>query len=146
MSETIQAERGKSGALSTMRLPELQALAAEIGLPGAAGMRKPELVAAIRERRGGAPAGGRSRGAAESAPPEQDKARENGNGAGQDRAAASEQGRAASARSNGRRAARVRPRACATRPSASSSRTGPATAATAARVIGPPAPPTPPVR
>ena len=53
MSETIQAERGRSGALSSMRLPELQALAAEIGLPGAAGMRKPELVAAIREHRGG---------------------------------------------------------------------------------------------
>jgi transcription termination factor Rho len=53
VSETIQAERGRSGALSTMRLPELQALAAEIGLPGAAGMRKPELVAAIREHRGG---------------------------------------------------------------------------------------------
>ncbi|MDO8108282.1 transcription termination factor Rho [Isoptericola sp. b441] len=46
-----------------MRLPELQALAAEIGLPGAAGMRKPELVAAIREHRGDKPSG-RSRKAA----------------------------------------------------------------------------------
>jgi transcription termination factor Rho len=101
VSETIQAARSKTGALSTMRLPELQALAAEIGLPGAAGMRKPELVAAIRERRGGAPSRGRSRGASESAPQEQDKARENGNGGGQDRADASD-GHAASPRSNGR--------------------------------------------
>lgn len=65
MSETT-TERGRTGALSTLRLPELQALAAEIGLAGASGMRKPELVAAIRERRG-ADGGAKDGGAASNA-------------------------------------------------------------------------------
>ncbi|WP_372594740.1 Rho termination factor N-terminal domain-containing protein, partial [Actinotalea sp.] len=59
MSETIEAttERSRGAALSTLRLPELQVLAAELGLSGASGMRKGELVTAIRERRaGGQPA------------------------------------------------------------------------------------------
>ncbi len=46
------ASGNRSGALSTMVLPELRALAKEIGVEGASGMRKGELVAAIRERRG----------------------------------------------------------------------------------------------
>jgi transcription termination factor Rho len=54
VSDTIEAAPGRSGALSTLRLGELQAIAAEIGLPGASGMRKGDLVAAIREARGGA--------------------------------------------------------------------------------------------
>ena len=41
-----------SGSLSTMVLPELRALANEVGVKGASGMRKSELIAAIRERRG----------------------------------------------------------------------------------------------
>ncbi|MCH8612343.1 transcription termination factor Rho [Arsenicicoccus dermatophilus] len=45
-----------------MRLPELQAVAAEMGISGTAKMRKSDLVAAIRERRGG------GRAAAEAAP------------------------------------------------------------------------------
>ncbi|MCB1292940.1 MAG: Rho termination factor N-terminal domain-containing protein, partial [Mycobacterium sp.] len=40
------------GSLSSMVLPELRAVAKEIGVEGASGMRKSELIAAIRERRG----------------------------------------------------------------------------------------------
>ncbi|KUI40486.1 transcription termination factor Rho [Mycobacterium sp. IS-1590] len=46
------ASGNRGGSLSTMVLPELRALAKEIGVEGASGMRKSELVAAIRERRG----------------------------------------------------------------------------------------------
>ncbi|BBY82593.1 transcription termination factor Rho [Mycolicibacterium pulveris] len=61
------ASGNRSGSLSSMVLPELRALAKEIGIDGASGMRKSELVAAIRDRRGqangrvggdAAPAGG----------------------------------------------------------------------------------------
>jgi transcription termination factor Rho len=41
-----------SGSLSTMVLPELRALANQAGVKGASGMRKSELISAIRERRG----------------------------------------------------------------------------------------------
>jgi transcription termination factor Rho len=40
------------GGLGAMVLPELRALANEVGVKGASGMRKNELIAAIRERRG----------------------------------------------------------------------------------------------
>ena len=40
------------GGLGAMVLPELRALANELGVKGASGMRKNELIAAIRERRG----------------------------------------------------------------------------------------------
>ena len=40
------------GSLSTMVLPELRALANSVGVKGASGMRKRELIAAIRESRG----------------------------------------------------------------------------------------------
>ncbi|HJT93441.1 MAG TPA: transcription termination factor Rho [Mycobacterium sp.] len=46
------ASGGRSASLSTLVLPELRALAREIGVEGASGMRKSDLVAAIRERRG----------------------------------------------------------------------------------------------
>ncbi|KUI13982.1 transcription termination factor Rho [Mycobacterium sp. GA-1285] len=49
-AEVASGNRG--GSLSTMVLPELRALAKEMGVEGASGMRKSELVAAIRERRG----------------------------------------------------------------------------------------------
>jgi transcription termination factor Rho len=52
----VRAARGPTaqgdGALATMVLPELRALANEIGVKGTSGMRKNELIAAIRERRG----------------------------------------------------------------------------------------------
>ncbi|HEX9832951.1 MAG TPA: transcription termination factor Rho [Mycobacterium sp.] len=46
------ASGDRAGALSTMVLPELRALAKQIGVDGASGMRKGELVAAIRQHRG----------------------------------------------------------------------------------------------
>ncbi|OBH43888.1 transcription termination factor Rho [Mycobacterium mantenii] len=49
------------GALSTMVLPELRALANQVGVKGTSGMRKNELIAAIKEVRGqanGSPANG----------------------------------------------------------------------------------------
>ncbi|MCU1432890.1 MAG: transcription termination factor Rho, partial [Actinotalea sp.] len=73
MSDTIEAvpatavtagtdSTSRSGALSTLRLPELQALAAELGVPKTSAMRKSDLLSAIREHRSGpsasaAPAG-----------------------------------------------------------------------------------------
>jgi transcription termination factor Rho len=56
---TDVASGGRSAALSTLVLPELRALAKEIGVEGASGMRKSDLVAAIKERRG--EANGRAR-------------------------------------------------------------------------------------
>jgi transcription termination factor Rho len=44
-----RSERG--GSLTGMVLPDLRALANEVGVKGASGMRKSELIAAIRERR-----------------------------------------------------------------------------------------------
>ena len=58
MTDTIDAASpaggavGRAVALSALRLPELQALAAELGVTGTSGMRKSDLVDAIRERRG----------------------------------------------------------------------------------------------
>jgi transcription termination factor Rho len=57
------ASSERSGSLTAMVLPDLRALAGEIGVKGASAMRKSELIAAIREQRG--ESNGR---AAESAP------------------------------------------------------------------------------
>jgi transcription termination factor Rho len=56
------------GSLSTMVLPELRALANSVGVKGASGMRKSELIAAIRESRG------ETVGSAGDAPKTEDKA------------------------------------------------------------------------
>src|SRR5690348_4165834 len=61
-TDTPDAKPNASGgALSTMVLPELRALANQVGVKGTSGMRKNELIAAIKEIRGqanGAPANG----------------------------------------------------------------------------------------
>jgi transcription termination factor Rho len=46
------ASGDRSASLSTLVLPELRALAKQVGVEGASGMRKSELIAAIRDRRG----------------------------------------------------------------------------------------------
>jgi transcription termination factor Rho len=54
--------RGKrrTGTLSAMLLPELQALAGELGISGAGRLRKGDLIAAIEERRAGSRNGGQA--------------------------------------------------------------------------------------
>jgi transcription termination factor Rho len=46
------ASGDRAASLTSMVLPELRVLARQIGVEGASGMRKSELIAAIRERRG----------------------------------------------------------------------------------------------
>ena len=46
----------RSGALSTMKVAELQGLAASMGITGTAKMRKGDLVTAIKDRQSGGPA------------------------------------------------------------------------------------------
>ena len=57
MTETTQTDAAsggtstrKSGGLSSMLLPELKSLAGQLGISGASGMRKADLIAAIGER------------------------------------------------------------------------------------------------
>jgi transcription termination factor Rho len=61
-SEADANPNGSDGSLATMVLPELRALANRAGVKGTSGMRKNELIAAIRETRqghaNGAPANG----------------------------------------------------------------------------------------
>jgi transcription termination factor Rho len=69
------------GSLSTMVLPELRALANRAGVKGASGMRKNELIAAIRETQGhanGAPSKGGDSGASDTPASEGAASREAG--------------------------------------------------------------------
>ena len=54
MTETTQTDSPttarKSGGLSSMLLPELKSLAGQLGIPGASGMRKADLISAISSR------------------------------------------------------------------------------------------------
>ena len=64
-----KAPKSVGGSLATMVLPELRALAGQVGVKGTSGMRKGELIAAIREMQGGAPTGeSRKTGQTEAAP------------------------------------------------------------------------------
>ncbi|GAB1694133.1 transcription termination factor Rho [Krasilnikovia sp. M28-CT-15] len=68
-STTVTARRRRGGTgLSAMLLPELQSLAASLGISGTARMRKGELIAAITERQGSgaAQSGAAQSGAAQS--------------------------------------------------------------------------------
>ena len=54
-TDVISAPKSKARAgLSGMVLTELRALAGELGIKGTSGMRKGDLIAAIKERQGGA--------------------------------------------------------------------------------------------
>ncbi len=67
-AESRGAEQGADagGSLSTMVLPELRALANRVGVKGTSGMRKGELIAAIRDTQNGGNSG--PRGGANGAP------------------------------------------------------------------------------
>ena len=52
-SDASSAPKSASGSLATMVLPELRALAGQVGVKGTSGMRKNDLIAAIREIQGG---------------------------------------------------------------------------------------------
>ncbi|MGZ4626028.1 MAG: transcription termination factor Rho [Kineosporiaceae bacterium] len=57
----------RAGSLSSLRLPELQAVAAQLGISGTARMRKSDLIAAITARQNGGADSGSAPGAAPSA-------------------------------------------------------------------------------
>jgi transcription termination factor Rho len=63
-SENDAPSNASDGSLATMVLPELRALANRSGVKGTSGMRKSELIAAIRETRQGGHANGASPGGA----------------------------------------------------------------------------------
>ncbi|MGN6333265.1 MAG: transcription termination factor Rho [Motilibacteraceae bacterium] len=67
--------RRKGSGLSAMVLPELQQLAAQLGISGTAKLRKSQLIEAITARQGGAAAGGANGSAAPAAAAEQPTAR-----------------------------------------------------------------------
>lgn len=71
MTETIEPAvsagsggSARGGAISAMRMPELQALAAQLGVTGTSRMRKSDLVDAIQSKNAGGGSAGRTRRAA----------------------------------------------------------------------------------
>ncbi|KUI35650.1 transcription termination factor Rho [Mycobacterium sp. IS-1496] len=70
------ASGDRATSLTSMVLPELRALARQIGVEGASGMRKSELIAAIRERRGEGNGAKADNTAAEAAAPQTPPRRE----------------------------------------------------------------------
>ena len=69
VTDISQAAATRTGALSTLRLAELQQLASSMGISVNAKMRKADLVSAIREQRGG----GSRAAATETATPSSDE-------------------------------------------------------------------------
>uniref|UniRef100_A0A5Q5BNQ6 Transcription termination factor Rho n=3 Tax=unclassified Mycobacterium TaxID=2642494 RepID=A0A5Q5BNQ6_MYCSS len=67
------ASGDRAASLTSMVLPELRALARQIGVEGASGMRKSELIAAIRERRGDGGAAKAESAAAPQTPPRRER-------------------------------------------------------------------------
>ncbi|NMM17680.1 MAG: transcription termination factor Rho, partial [Cellulomonas sp.] len=64
MTDTIESTgnantggSARGAAISTLRLPELQVLAAQLGVAGTSKMRKSDLMDAIKTKRGGGHAG-----------------------------------------------------------------------------------------
>jgi transcription termination factor Rho len=76
VTETTQTDSTttprKSGGLSSMLLPELKSLAGQLGIPGASGMRKADLISAISARQ--VPASRAERPAAEPERPRRERA------------------------------------------------------------------------
>ncbi len=52
-----ETNTAQSGDLSALKLPQLQQIAGQLGIKGARKMRKGDLIAALRDQSGGAPAG-----------------------------------------------------------------------------------------
>ena len=82
-SQAEKSPRNASGSLSTLVLPELRALASQVGVRGTSGMRKSDLISAIREIQGGGDSGsgngkggGSGRSVAESPAPKEGDERE----------------------------------------------------------------------
>ncbi|KIR63248.1 transcription termination factor Rho [Micromonospora haikouensis] len=132
--------RRRSGTgLSAMLLPELQSLAASLGISGTARMRKGELISAISERQGGAAAGTprpRAEATAAAAPAREEVRAEvtqapsgtDQNRAPAEPAAAPAEGRTRTRRSRAVAAAESRPAEAETRPAETRAEEPPAAA------------------
>ena len=89
-SDASSAPKSASGSLATMVLPELRALAGQVGVKGTSGMRKNDLIAAIREIQGGSRNSGSRDGGQKGDDADTGRAPENGAGGGHDSAVTAE--------------------------------------------------------